>query len=255
MSSSDDLITYITPKRFDLMAKYIYIKFKCMNINSTIHIDIYKRHIQTFNNCWEYPGTKVQIEDFINSFDELIVNVKQFGFNYEKYIPIDKKCVISNGAHRLMVCFYFNILPVFKVEMKTSDIYNSNFFLNRIQFKSMNRCDTDFMALEYVKIQPNLRCMVVFPNINYTDEYEMIRNVINDFGYIYYEFMLGKYNFDNVLIFVAFFIFWSIYGLLYLLDEEHEEEKNTGYNILDLFSKCFVGIFFWAYFTKIFFLS
>ena len=75
------------------------------------------------------------------------------------------------------------------------------------------------------------------------------------FGYIYYEFMLGKYHFDNVLIFVAFFIFWAMYGLLYILDEEHEEEKNTGYNILDLFSKCFVGIFFWAYFTKIFVLS
>ena len=75
------------------------------------------------------------------------------------------------------------------------------------------------------------------------------------FGYIYYEFMLGKYHFDNVLIFGAFFIFWAMYGLLYILDEEHEEEKNTGYNILDLFSKCFVGIFFWAYFTKIFVLS
>jgi hypothetical protein len=29
-----------------------------------------------------------------------------------------------------------------------------------------------------------------------------------------------------------------------------EENKNIGYNVLDLFSKCFVGLFFWAYFTK-----
>lgn len=26
----------------------------------------------------------------------------------------------------------------------------------------------------------------------------------------------------------------------------------VGFNVLDLFSKCFVGIFFWAYFTKVF---
>ena len=28
--------------------------------------------------------------------------------------------------------------------------------------------------------------------------------------------------------------------------------RNVGYNVLDLFSKCFVGIFFWAYYTKVF---
>ncbi len=72
------------------------------------------------------------------------------------------------------------------------------------------------------------------------------------FGYIYYHFMLGKYHFDNVLIYVAFIVFWSIYGVLYMLGDKYEKEKNIGYNILDLFSKCFVGIFFWAYFTKIF---
>ena len=34
--------------------------------------------------------------------------------------------------------------------------------------------------------------------------------------------------------------------------EEGEKERNVFYNILDLFSKCFVGIFFWAYYTKVF---
>ena len=46
--------------------------------------------------------------------------------------------------------------------------------------------------------------------------------------------MLNKYHFDNVLIFGAFFIFWAMYGLLYLLDKEHEEEKNNITNIKTL---------------------
>jgi bacteriorhodopsin len=70
--------------------------------------------------------------------------------------------------------------------------------------------------------------------------------------YIFFQFMYGKYHPDNTLIFVFFIVFWSGYGLLYMLSDKYEEEKNVGYNILDLLSKCFVGIFFWAYFTGVF---
>ena len=50
------------------------------------------------------------------------------------------------------------------------------------------------------------------------------------------------------MIFWAFVVFWSGYGILY---KANEKTKNIGYNVLDLFSKCFVGIFFWAYLTKV----
>ncbi len=68
------------------------------------------------------------------------------------------------------------------------------------------------------------------------------------YGMIYYTFLNDKYNFDNQIIFWAFVFFWFFYGVLYDMDEE---TKNVGYNILDLFSKCFVGIFFWAYLTGV----
>ena len=66
--------------------------------------------------------------------------------------------------------------------------------------------------------------------------------------YIYATFLKGKYIFDNSILYWAFFILWSMYGLLYMMDEK---TKNVGFNVLDLFAKCFVGIFFWAYFTKV----
>ena len=68
------------------------------------------------------------------------------------------------------------------------------------------------------------------------------------YGYIYTKF-LKKYIFDNSMLYWAFVVLWSGYGLLYMADQE---TRNAGYNILDLFAKCFVGIFFWAYFTKTF---
>jgi len=69
------------------------------------------------------------------------------------------------------------------------------------------------------------------------------------FGYMYNKYLHKQYNFDNMLLFLVFFVLWALYGVVYFADEV---TKNVAYNILDLFSKCFVGIFFWAYFTKTF---
>ena len=67
------------------------------------------------------------------------------------------------------------------------------------------------------------------------------------YGYIYTNYIMGFNNFDNNILYLSFLILWALYGVAYWLKEK---EKNVSYNILDLFSKCFVGIFFWAYFTK-----
>jgi len=67
--------------------------------------------------------------------------------------------------------------------------------------------------------------------------------------YIYRHFIQKYNNFDNKMLFSIFVILWALYGVFYFMDAT---TRNVGFNILDLFSKCFVGIFFWAYFTKIF---
>ena len=51
--------------------------------------------------------------------------------------------------------------------------------------------------------------------------------------------MSGKAAY-NQIVYWAFVILWAIYGLIY---ESEDDKRNIGYNILDLFSKCFVGIF------------
>lgn len=67
--------------------------------------------------------------------------------------------------------------------------------------------------------------------------------------YIYAVFIQDNYNFDNMILFLSFLVLWSGYGILYFQDEV---TKNVGFNVLDLFAKCFVGIFFWAYYTGVF---
>ena len=67
--------------------------------------------------------------------------------------------------------------------------------------------------------------------------------------YIYNNFLAKHNNSDNKLLFWIFVILWSLYGVFYMMDDV---TRNVGYNVLDLLSKCFVGIFFWAYYTKVF---
>ncbi len=67
--------------------------------------------------------------------------------------------------------------------------------------------------------------------------------------FIFYMYLRPSYNYDNYLLFLAFVILWAIYGVVYFSDQV---TKNVTFNILDLLSKCFVGIFFWAYYTKVF---
>jgi bacteriorhodopsin len=67
------------------------------------------------------------------------------------------------------------------------------------------------------------------------------------YGFIWMTFMsTGKNTFGATLSYYVFLVFWSIYGVVYMADEE---TKNIAFNVLDLIAKAFVGIFFWLYFT------
>ena len=54
---------------------------------------------------------------------------------------------------------------------------------------------------------------------------------------------IGKY-----WLFLFYLFFWSLYGLVYLLEESY---KNIAMNFLDCIAKCLVGIALWMYYIKI----
>lgn len=69
------------------------------------------------------------------------------------------------------------------------------------------------------------------------------------FGTIYYYFVMGGRSMANYVLFGIYFIIWSIYGIVYNLEEK---AKNIAYNTLDMIAKSIVGICLWAYFAKLF---
>ena len=68
------------------------------------------------------------------------------------------------------------------------------------------------------------------------------------FYIIYVNYVKPTYVYANYIIFGIYLIVWSLYGVVYLFDEE---TKNIITNILDLTAKCVVGLGLWIYYTKI----
>lgn len=68
------------------------------------------------------------------------------------------------------------------------------------------------------------------------------------FGVIYSYFIHPKQRFVNYVLYAFFLVIWSMYGIVYFFQEE---TKNICFNVLDVFSKCMIGLGLWVYFTKI----
>jgi len=182
-----DIIKFISPTRFDLMAKLLYIKSKEKNLNTNYFKELYHKHIITFNNCWEYPGTKTSIEDFYNNFDNLIDDMKKNGYNETHPIIIGNNGVLVNGAHRLMTSFYLQKKAAYIYENKNgTTAYHYNFFLKRKKNSPLDRKYTDRISLEYIKICKNLRSMVIYPVAYNVEKINHINQIISEYGYLYY---------------------------------------------------------------------
>ncbi len=86
---------------------------------------------------------------------------------------------------------------------------------------------------------------------------KLTTTMANSIGFLFFFLMYGtvwkvymtgpKRTTQSVVIYGLFVFLWALYGVLYQTDKL---TKVFGYNILDLLSKAFVGIFFWFYLTK-----
>lgn len=68
------------------------------------------------------------------------------------------------------------------------------------------------------------------------------------FYLIFTNYVAPKFVKSNYILYGLFVFIWSMYGVVYMLNEEY---KNIAMNILDCVAKCFIGLGLWAYFSKI----
>lgn len=68
------------------------------------------------------------------------------------------------------------------------------------------------------------------------------------FAIIFFQYVRHSGSVANYMLYSVFVFLWALYGIVFMFGEEY---KNIFMNVLDLTSKCFVGISLWAYYTKI----
>ena len=83
--------TLITPKRFDVLAKIIFLKFLSSNSDDNIGEKLYSKHLELLNGFLEIDRSghskKIGKDSFILSFKELLISIKK-GFYKSYAVPI-----------------------------------------------------------------------------------------------------------------------------------------------------------------------
>ena len=146
--------TLVHPKRFDIIAKYIYAQNWYKQTHSDWPQRLYKEHIRAFNGFYEADPPKQSFLDFLDAFHTLLTSFKNGYDPTAAKVPIHPKhpTLIMNGAHRVATCLLYNLpIPTTFVPSKTpADFYDYAFFLNR----GLSRSYADEMARICTQLPP-----------------------------------------------------------------------------------------------------
>lgn len=177
--------------RFDLGAKLFYVKCVVDKIDTNYFKEMYFKHIETFNGCWEYPGDKTDIEQFYDAFNKLIEDMMKNGYNSKYPVHIGNNGIIINGSHRLITSKYLGIEPFINLNKEIGGVgYNYDFFIHRTEKKPLDVKYADFIALnnlELFKDQNCVRSVVVYPIANKLNKNHLIEDILSQYGTIMYK--------------------------------------------------------------------
>lgn len=173
---------FLRQKRFDLIFKYLYVKYPHNNFIKQAYLE----NIRAFNGFFEVdPSDKIPKEspqDFLNSFDKLILSIKDNSFiTANNQIPIGKNNEISDGAHRLAICAFLDT-EIETKEDNSNDLYDFRFFRKN----NMSEDIMDYGALEYVKLHPHAY-IVNLHSITDRDKDEEVYKLLETYGFVFYQ--------------------------------------------------------------------
>jgi FkbM family methyltransferase len=171
-------------QRFDLLAKYLYVKYRVNEIKTDWYLNLYIDHIRAFSSgsFREGDGLKNNLDDYINSFNLLIDNIKENGFDSNiSIIPIDESAEPIDGAHRIAIAAYLGItVDVVEIPYSKFD-YGYKFFLQ----KGFSEKYADRIALEYCKLNSQAVIVNLHPVALGYDK--KVEKILNNYGNIFYK--------------------------------------------------------------------
>ena len=173
---------FLKQKRFDLIFKYLYVKYR-----NNFTRRAYLENIRSFNGFYEVNPSdgipKQSAEDFVLSFDELIKNLEDNNFTQTKgTIPIGSNGEITDGAHRLAACAYMNLTIDVCEDLEYINLYDYRFFRKM----KMDEAIMDYGALEYVKLNPNAYIVNLHSVVDVAND-DTVEAILNKYGCVFYK--------------------------------------------------------------------
>lgn len=117
--------------RYDIFIKYYYVKAYLENENVEEATRVYLSHIKAFNNFHEPDKRKNNEIDFIDSFNQLINDVKDLGSIDKTIVPVSTTGIPVDGAHRIAIALYFDLEINYAVFDLLDGKYDKKFFIQR----------------------------------------------------------------------------------------------------------------------------
>lgn len=171
-----DKLSFFNLEDLDIVIKFLYVKARVEDNNYDFYRALYEKSILRLYG-WVNDG-KTKISEFITAFDTLIDSIEKNGFNSEFPIIIAKNNMILNGRHRLAICEYFGIQPVF---VNSKEIGHKRFVIN-VDFYNTVFSDYELETIitDYFNNFKNPHYFMSFLWWDSEDNWEQIQSKIKD---------------------------------------------------------------------------
>lgn len=189
----ENIVAILDPKeiinyyRFDLMAKYIYAKYREFGIESDWALRLYCNNVKTMNGYKEPDGSgKKGKNAFVEGFNRVLDSIKESGFDTKNSLVPMVNDYLVDGGHRTVACLLYNceIAALLTTEL---DENNPPMPLDYRHFeeRGFKRIFSDAMALEYCRLKPTTCLILIGPSA--LGKSQEIEDILKTQGQIYYE--------------------------------------------------------------------
>lgn len=161
--------TLLSPRRFDVIAKSLYARWRLRGLKSEWYRQLYLDHIAVLNGFFEADGSGKHGEaGFLTAFDALIDDIAAHGFNADRSrVPLADTGEILNGAHRLAAALAAGTEVA--IETQSDQIayaYDHRWF----QRRGLSLPWADAIASEACRLLPGSFVVVVYPSASGRDD-------------------------------------------------------------------------------------
>ena len=159
-------------RRFDLAAKTLYLQHLQSGFDMNYAKHAYCRHIEAMNPNHREPGQpdKNSIDKYVTTFEELFRSFQTDGFRADKtLIPIDRDCVLLDGAHRVSCAAVLN-MNIRAVRFPELDSHWS-ITADHLRKNLLDEESIDAMCLEFVRQHDDLYMLCLWPSASAEEEW------------------------------------------------------------------------------------